>query len=460
MATEHNEVTTTGLTGWIDARFPWTVTLKKHVTEYYAPKNFNFWYFFGSLALLVLVNQIVTGIFLTMNYKPDSTLAFASVEYIMREVPWGWLIRYMHSTGASMFFVVVYLHMFRGLMYGSYRNPRELVWIFGCAIFLCLMAEAFFGYLLPWGQMSFWGAQVIVNLFSAIPFIGPDLSLWIRGDYVVSDVTLNRFFAFHVIAIPLVLIGLVIAHLVALHEVGSNNPDGIEIKAKKDENGIPLDGIPFHPYYSVHDFFGVCVFLMVFALIVFFAPEMGGYFLESNNFVPANPLQTPPEIAPVWYFTAFYAMLRATTDPFKIVLMIVIALLGVLALARARGRWKVGLPVLAAAIVAFMYLTESKFWGVVVMGSAVVSLFFLPWLDRSPVKSIRYRPLFHKVFLGIFVVAFLTLAFLGTRPPSPAATVIAQVCALVYFAFLLGMPVWTPLGTFKQPPERVRFKPH
>jgi quinol-cytochrome oxidoreductase complex cytochrome b subunit len=287
MAADNNEVSTTGVTGWIDQRFPLTSTWKKHVSEYYAPKNFNFWYFFGSLALLVLVNQIVTGIFLTMNYKPDSMLAFASVEYIMREVPWGWLIRYMHSTGASMFFVV-YLHMFRGLMYGSYRKPRELVWIFGCAIFLCLMAEAFFGYLLPWGQMSFWGAQVIVNLFSAIPFVGPDLSLWIRGDYVVSDVTLNRFFAFHVIAIPLVLVGLVVAHLVALHEVGSNNPDGIEIKAKKDENGIPLDGIPFHPYYSVHDFFGVCVFLMVFALIVFFAPEMGGYFLESNNFVPAT----------------------------------------------------------------------------------------------------------------------------------------------------------------------------
>ena len=284
---------TTGLVGWIDRRFPLTSTWKKHVSEYYAPKNFNFWYFFGSLALLVLVNQIVTGIFLTMNYKPDATLAFASVEYIMREVPWGWLIRYMHSTGASMFFVVVYLHMFRGLMYGSYRKPRELVWIFGCAIFLCLMAEAFFGYLLPWGQMSFWGAQVIVNLFSAIPFIGPDLSLWIRGDYVVSDVTLNRFFAFHVIAIPLVLIGLVVAHLVALHEVGSNNPDGIEIKAKKDANGIPLDGIPFHPYYSVHDFMGVCVFLFIFAAIIFFAPEMGGYFLEANNFVPANPLQTP-----------------------------------------------------------------------------------------------------------------------------------------------------------------------
>lgn len=338
MATADKDVETTGFLGWIDRRFPLTSTWKKHVTEYYAPKNFNFWYFFGSLSMLVLVIQIVTGIFLVMNYKPDATLAFASVEYIMREVPWGWLIRYMHSTGASMFFVVVYLHMFRSLMYGSYRKPRELVWIFGCAIFLCLMAEAFFGYLLPWGQMSFWGAQVIVNLFSAIPFIGPDLSLWIRGDYVVSDVTLNRFFSFHVIAIPLVLIGLVVAHLVALHEVGSNNPDGIEIKAKKDANGIPLDGIPFHPYYSVHDFMGVCIFLLIFAAIIFFAPEMGGYFLEANNFVPANPLQTPSEIAPVWYFTAFYAMLRATTDPFKIVLMIIIALLGAFALLRARGK--------------------------------------------------------------------------------------------------------------------------
>jgi ubiquinol-cytochrome c reductase cytochrome b subunit len=308
--------------------------------------------------------------------------------------------------------------------------------------------------------MSYWGAQVIVNLFSAIPFIGPDLSLWIRGDYVVSDVTLNRFFALHVIAIPLVLVGLVFVHLIALHEVGSNNPDGIEIKAKKGPDGRPLDGIPFHPYYSVHDFFGVCIFLIVFAAIIFFAPEMGGYFLEQNNFIPANPLQTPSEIAPVWYFTAFYAMLRATTDPFKIVLMIVVALLGVLALVRARGKWRIGLPVLSALVIVAMLLTESKFWGVVVMGSAVLSLCFLPWLDHSPVKSIRYRPFFHKVFYAIFVLAFLILAFLGTRPPSPVATVIAQVCALIYFAFFLGMPFWTPRGKFKTPPERVRYKPH
>ncbi|WP_354679482.1 cytochrome b, partial [Cupriavidus plantarum] len=317
MAAE-KEVKTTGLLGWIDARFPATQLWEDHLSKYYAPKNFNFWYFFGSLALLVLVIQIVTGIFLVMNYKPDGTLnaagipvAFASVEFIMREVPSGWLIRYMHSTGASAFFVVVYLHMFRGLLYGSYRKPRELVWIFGCLIFLCLMAEAFMGYLLPWGQMSYWGAQVIVNLFSAIPVIGQDLSLFIRGDYVVSDATLNRFFSFHVIAVPLVLLGLVVAHIIALHEVGSNNPDGVEIKAKKDENGVPLDGIPFHPYYSVHDLMGVTGFLMIFSAVIFFFPEVGGYFLEANNFFPADPLKTPPHIAPVWYFTPFYSMLRA-----------------------------------------------------------------------------------------------------------------------------------------------------
>jgi ubiquinol-cytochrome c reductase cytochrome b subunit len=304
------------LLAWVDSRFPLTATVKAHLTEYYAPKNFNFWYFFGALAIVVLALQIVTGIFLVMHYKPDAEKAFQSVEYIMREVPWGWLVRYMHSTGASMFFIVVYLHMFRGLIYGSYRKPRELVWIFGCAIFLCLMAEAFFGYLLPWGQMSYWGAQVIVNLFAAIPLIGPDLSLWIRGDYVVGDATLNRFFSFHVIAIPLVLVGLVAAHIVALHEVGSNNPDGVEIKETVDEKGIPLDGIPFHPFYSVHDVMGLGVFLMIFAFIVFFAPEMGGYFLEANNFEPANPLQTPSHIAPVWYFTPFYSMLRATTSEF------------------------------------------------------------------------------------------------------------------------------------------------
>ncbi len=416
------KVETTGVLGWIDQRFPLTSTYKAHLSEYYAPKNFNFWYFFGSLALLVLVIQIVTGIFLVMHYKPDAAKAFQSVEYIMRDVPWGWLVRYMHSTGASMFFVVVYMHMMRGLMYGSYRKPRELIWIFGVAIFLCLMAEAFFGYLLPWGQMSYWGAQVIVNLFSAIPVIGPDLAIWIRGDYVVSDATLNRFFSFHVIAIPLVLLGLVAAHLVALHEVGSNNPDGVEIKEKKDANGKPLDGIPFHPYYTVHDIMGVGVFLMVFSAIVFFAPEMGGYFLEYNNFIPADPLKTPAHIAPVWYFTPFYSILRAITFPF------------------------LGL--------------DAKFWGVVAMGGAVVILFFLPWLDKSPVKSIRYRPTLHKWIYAIFLVNFIVLGYLGVKPPSDIGQVVSQLGTLYYFLFFLAMPWWSKLGTFKPVPDRVVFQPH
>ncbi|MFN7835990.1 MAG: cytochrome b [Burkholderiaceae bacterium] len=416
------QVETTGVLGWIDQRFPLSSTFKAHLSEYYAPKNLNFWYFFGSLALLVLVIQVLTGIFLVMHYKPDAERAFQSVEYIMRDVSGGWLVRYLHSTGASMFFVVVYLHMVRGLIYGSYRKPRELVWIFGVAIFLCLMAEAFFGYLLPWGQMSYWGAQVIVNLFSAIPFIGPDLALWIRGDYVVSDATLNRFFAFHVIAIPLLLIGLVVAHIVALHEVGSNNPDGIEIKDHKDARGRPLDGIPFHPYFTVHDIFGVSVFLLIFTAIVFFGPEMFGYFLEYNNFVPADPLKTPSHIAPVWYFTPFYSILRANTFNF--------------------------------------FWLDAKFWGVVFMGAAVVILFFLPWLDKSPVRSIRYRPGLHKVIYGVFMVAFVVLGYLGTKPPSSAGEVISQVCTLIYFGFFLGMPFWSKLGRFKAVPERVVYHAH
>ncbi|NHR06905.1 cytochrome bc complex cytochrome b subunit [Chromobacterium haemolyticum] len=397
------------LLNWVDERFPLSSMLKEHVTEYYAPKNFNFWYFFGSLAMLVLVIQIVTGIFLTMNYKPDGTLngagipvAFASVEYIMRDVAGGWIIRYMHSTGASMFFVVVYLHMFRGLIYGSYKQPRELVWVFGTLIFLCLMAEAFMGYLLPWGQMSFWGAQVIVNLFGSIPVIGPDLSVWIRGDYVVSDATLNRFFALHVIAVPLVLLALVVAHLIALHEVGSNNPDGVEIKKLKDDKGIPLDGIPFHPYYTVKDVLGVVVFLIVFSAIVFFMPEMGGYFLENPNFDQADPLKTPPHIAPVWYFTPFYAILRA--------------------------------------IPSFL---GTQVWGVLAMGAAVVLIAFLPWLDRSPIKSIRYRGPKFKFMLVLFIVSFIGLGILGALPSTNARTVIAQVLSFVYFAFFLGMPFYT-----------------
>ena len=447
---------------WIDNRFPLTKLWNDQWGKYYAPKNFNWWYVFGSLAMFVLVMQIVTGIFLTMHYKPDAALAFGSVEYIMRDVPWGWLIRYMHSTGASAFFIVVYLHMFRALMYGSYRKPRELVWIFGCTIFLALMAEAFMGYLLPWGQMSYWGAQVIVNLFSAIPFIGPDLSLLIRGDYVVGDATLNRFFAFHVAAVPLVLLGLVVAHLIALHEVGSNNPDGIEIKAKRGPDGHPLDGIPSHPYYSVHDIFGVVIFLVVFAAILFFIPEFGGYFLEYNNFIPADPLKTPLHIAPVWYFTPYYSMLRAVTDDMVNVFVGIVALAAVFALLKLRLRLAGKAAVAIGAIVAVLVLksVDAKFIGVIVMGASVVILFFLPWLDYSPVKSIRYRPGWHKGVLGVFILFFLVLGYLGTQPPSPIGNLVSQVGMMVYFGFFVLMPWWSRLGTFKPVPERVTFHPH
>ncbi len=416
-----------GILTWVDERFPLIENWRAHLSRYYAPKNFNFWYFMGGLAMLVLALQIVTGIFLTMNYKPDANLAFASVEYIMREVSFGWLVRYMHSTGASAFFVVVYLHMFRALLYGSHRKPRELLWVIGVVIYLTLMAEAFFGYLLPWGQMSFWGAQVIVNLFSTIPFIGPDLSEWIRGDYVVSDATLNRFFAFHVIAIPLVLLGLVAAHILALHEVGSNNPDGIEIKKNKDpKTGIPLDGIPFHPYYTVKDAFGATVFLFIFAIVVFFAPEVGGYFLEYNNFIPADPLKTPLHIAPVWYFTPFYSVLRAVPPMF-----------------------------------------DSQFPGVALFGAATMILFLLPWLDRSPVKSIRYRGPIYKRWLAAFVVVFLLLGYLGTEPTNvwgqfgpwlgevERATVVARICTVIYFSFFILMPWYSRMDKVLAEPERV-----
>ncbi len=450
---------------WVDNRFPASKLYNEHLGEYYAPKNFNFWYIFGSLALLVLVIQITTGIFLTMHYKPDAALAFGSVEYIMRDVPWGWLIRYMHSTGASAFFVVVYLHMFRGLIYGSYRKPRELIWIFGCAIFMCLMAEAFMGYLLPWGQMSYWGAQVIVNLFAAIPFIGPDLALLIRGDYVVGDATLNRFFAFHVIAVPLVLLGLVAAHIIALHEVGSNNPDGVEIKgpnAPKDAAGHPLDGIPFHPYYTVHDIFAVSMFLMVFTAIIFLAPEFGGYFLEYNNFIPADPLKTPAHIAPVWYFTPYYSMLRAITSEMMYALIACVlagAALGVFK-AKISGLFKAVIAGVALAAVAAMLMIDAKFWGVVVMGGAVVILFFLPWLDHSEVKSIRYRPSWNKYLYGAFVINFLILGYLGVQPPSAIGERVSQVGTLFYFGFFLLMPWWSRLGSFKQVPDRVIFAAH
>jgi ubiquinol-cytochrome c reductase cytochrome b subunit len=451
------------LLNWVDNRFPASKLYKEHLSEYYAPKNFNFWYIFGSLALLVLVIQIVTGIFLVMHYKPDAAKAFESVEYIMRDVPWGWLVRYMHSTGASAFFVVVYLHMFRGLIYGSYRKPRELIWVFGCGIFLCLMAEAFMGYLLPWGQMSYWGAQVIVNLFAAIPFIGPDLALLIRGDYVVGDATLNRFFSFHVIAVPLVLLGLVAAHIIALHEVGSNNPDGVEIKATKDaKTGIPLDGIPFHPYYTVHDIFMVSVFLLVFTAVVFFAPEMGGYFLEYNNFIPADPLKTPAHIAPVWYFTPYYSMLRAITSEMMYVLMACVlgAAIFVAIKSKLASIFKAAAIVAAVAVVAAMLAIDAKFWGVVVMGASTMILVALPWLDNSPVKSIRYRPDWHKYLYGIFVINFLILGYLGVQPPSATGERVSQVGTLFYFGFFLLMPWWSKLGTPKQVPDRVVFAAH
>jgi ubiquinol-cytochrome c reductase cytochrome b subunit len=450
------------LLNWVDNRFPLSKLYNEHLGEYYAPKNFNFWYIFGSLAMLVLVIQIVTGIFLVMHYKPDAAMAFASVEYIMRDVPGGWIIRYMHSTGASAFFIVVYLHMFRGLLYGSYRKPRELIWIFGCGIFLALMAEAFMGYLLPWGQMSYWGAQVIVNLFAAVPFIGPDLALLIRGDYVVGDATLNRFFSFHVIAVPLVLLGLVAAHIIALHEVGSNNPDGVEIKATKDAKGNPLDGIPFHPYYTVHDIYAVSLFLMVFSLVVFFAPEGGGYFLEYNNFIEANPLKTPAHIAPVWYFTPYYSMLRATNDLMINVLSAIVALGAVLGIVRGGfgAAGKLALAVGALVAVALLKTFDAKFWGVVVMGGAVIILFFLPWLDRSLAKSIRYRPGWHKVVYGVFVFFFLVLGYLGVQPPSEVGNYISQIGTLLYFGFFLLMPWWSRLGTFKPVPDRVTFAAH
>ena len=449
-----------GVLTWVDQRFPLMSLWREHLAEYYAPKNFNFWYFFGSLALLVLVIQIVTGIFLVMHYKPSAAEAFASVEYIMRDVPGGWFIRYMHSTGASAFFIVVYLHMFRGLMYGSYRQPRELIWIFGMLIYLCLMAEAFFGYLLPWGQMSFWGAQVIVNLFDALPLIGPDLSTWIRGDFVISDATLNRFFAFHVIALPLVLLGLVAAHIMALHEVGSNNPDGIEIKKTKDEHGRPLDGIPFHPYYTVKDIAGVVVFLFLFFTVVFFAPEMGGYFLEYNNFIPADPLKTPPHIAPVWYFTPYYSILRAITEDFMLVLAIGVAAYVVLIWLTVRStRIKTAAAVIGLVVVVLMkggpLAIEAKVWGVVMMGAATLIFFLLPWLDRSPVRSIRYKGTLCRTALAVFVINFIVLGYYGVQVVTPVGTVISQVGTLLYFAFFLLMPWYSAMDKTKPVPERV-----
>jgi len=401
-----------GLMKWIDDRFPFTETMKYHVTEYYASKNFNFWYVFGVLAFVVLIIQFLSGIFLTMNYKPSSAEAFASVEYIMRDVEWGWLIRYIHSTGASFFFIVVYLHMFRAMLYGSYKKPRELIWIIGMMIFFVLFAEAFAGYLLPWGQMSYWGAQVIISLFGAIPVVGDGIVELIRGDYSISDITLNRFFALHVIALPLALIGLVFVHIVALHEVGSSNPDGIEIKNKKGSDGIPLDGVAFHPYHTSKDLVAIIIFLMLFCAVIFFAPEMGGYFLEYANFEPANLLATPEHIAPVWYFTPFYSILRAVPD---------------------------------------------KLWGAMLMGGSVLLPMFLPWLDRSRVRSIRYRGWIYKTALTCFAISFIVLGWLGTQPAEAAYVLAARFFGIIYFAFFLLMPYYTAIDKTKPVPDRVVY---
>jgi len=401
-----------GLMKWIDDRFPFTETMKAHATEYYASKNFNIWYVFGVLATVVLVIQLVTGIFLTMNYKPSATEAFASVEYIMRDVEWGWLIRYMHSTGASFFFIVVYLHMFRGLLYGSYKKPRELIWIIGMMIFFVLFAEAFAGYLLPWGQMSYWGAQVIISLFGAIPGIGEAIVEIIRGDYSISDITLNRFFALHVIVLPLALIALVFVHIVALHHVGSNNPDGVEIKDHKGPDGIPLDGVAFHPYHTSKDLVYIILFLILFSFVVFFAPDMGGYFLEHANFEPANMKATPEHIAPVWYFTPFYAILRAVPD---------------------------------------------KLWGAILMAGAVALPLFLPWLDRSRVKSIRYRGWIYKLALTLFAISFMALGYLGMQPVEPIFVLAARIFSVIYFGFFLLMPYYTTIDKTKPVPDRVIY---
>lgn len=417
-----NHQSANGFMEWVDRRLPVTKVWNEHLSEYMAAKNLNFWYFFGSLAILMLVIQLLTGIFLTMHYKPDAQLAFASVEYIMRDVPFGWLVRYLHSTGASAFFVIVYLHMFRGLIYGSHREPRELVWLIGCVIFVALMAEAFMGYLLPWGNMSYWGAQVIISLFDVIPYFGPILTEWIRGDFVISDATLNRFFAFHVILLPLILVFLVFLHLVALHQVGSNNPDGIDIYEHLDEDGKPLDGIGFHPYYVVKDLVGVCGFLIIYLGIVFFAPEFGGIFLEKDNFAPANSLQTPPDIVPLWYFTPYYSILRANTFNF--------------------------------------FWIDAKVWGVVFMGLSIVVFFLLPWLDRSPVKSIRYRSMPFKIALVLFLVSFFVLGYLGMQSVTETRTLVAQICSVMYFAFFFLMPWFTSIGQTKPVPDRVTFESH
>ena len=412
------QATFKNLMGWVDQRLPVTETYEKHMSKYYAPKNFNFWYFFGVLSFVVLVNQLLTGIWLTMSYVPTAEGAFASIEYIMRDVEYGWVLRYMHSTGASAFFFVVYLHMFRGLAYGSYQKPRELIWILGMLIYVSLMAEGFFGYLLPWGNMSYWAGQVIVSLVGAIPVVGEDLALWVRGDFNISGITLNRFFALHVVLIPLVLIVLVFLHILALHEVGSNNPDGVDIKKDLDENGKPIDGIPFHPHYTIgHDLPAIVGFLFLFSIVMFFYPDGGGYFIEPPNYEPANPLKTPELIAPVWYYTPFYSMLRAATFP--------------------------------------LFGLDAKFWGLVVMAGAIVLPAVLPWLDRSPVKSIRYKGMGSRIFLALFIVSFFILGYLGMKYPTAERTLMAQICTAIYFGYFLLMPWYTKVERTKSVPDRV-----
>ena len=399
-----------GLFNWLNTRLPIVNTFERHLSKHPVPKKVNFWYMFGALATVVLILQVVTGIWLMFGYESTEEGAFASIEYIMRDIEGGWIIRYMHTTGASMLFAVVYLHMFRGLLYGSYHKPRELVWIFGMAIYFVMMAEGFLGYVLPYGQMSYWGAQVIISLFGAIPYIGESLELWIRGDYYISGATISRFFALHVVALPLILIALVFIHLIALHEVGAGNPEGVDIEKYVDEDGVPLDSVPFFPYKVLNALVAIGIFGIVFSLIMFFFPEAGGYFIELANFEEANPLNTPEHIAPVWYYSPYYAMLRAVPD---------------------------------------------KFGGLIVMSSAIAILFVMPWLDRSKAASIRYKGVLSKIAMILFVFSWILLTWLGTVPVTELRKTLSIIGTIIYFAFFLLMPIYTSIEKSKPVPERL-----
>ena len=398
------------LFSWINSRLPIVNTFERHLSKHPVPSKVNVWYLFGALAAVTLIIQVISGIWLIMPYSNTEEEAFSSIEYIMRDVDYGWVIRYIHTTGASLFFAVVYLHMFRGLLYGSYQKPKELVWIFGCTIYLAMMAEGFLGYVLPYGQMSYWGAQVIISLFGAIPYIGESLELWVRGDYYISGITVSRFFALHVVALPLVLIALVFLHLVALHEVGAGNPEGVDIEKHLDDDGVPLDSVPFFPYKVLNALVAIGVFMTVFSIIMFFFPEGGGYFIEMANFQEANPLVTPDHIAPVWYYAPFYTMLRAIPDP-----------LG----------------------------------GLIVMAAAVAIFFVVPWLDRSKVASIRYKGIYSKIAITLFGVSFLTLGYLGTVGVTEVRKLMSIICTVMYFAYFLLMPIYTKYETTKEVPERL-----